>query len=72
MTIPEQQARTFVKAINRRCRRGKLWGNDRYGTYFATWYTCNPQVASAYIIAATALAGRPGRYMPRAFGHCEW
>ena len=70
--MTKTEARQFVKAINRRCRRGKLWGTDRYGTDFSTWFTCNPQVAQTYVDAAKVLIGRVGRYMPREFGNHAW
>lgn len=56
----------FVKAINRWARRRRPFaGGRQFGVDFATWNACYPQLAAAYQKAATVIAGRNGRFLPR-------
>lgn len=66
------EARTIIKSINRRCRRGKMFGRDRYGADFSTWSVCYPQTSRAYVEAAKIITGRDGRFMPPKFGNFDW
>jgi hypothetical protein len=66
MSTPQQQARIFIKAINRHVKRRRLFeGGRTFGVDYTTWCVTYPQLARAYQAASEILTGRNGRFLPR-------
>ena len=66
--MSSDEARTLVKAINRRIRRDQIFeGGKAFGVDYTTWAICYPSTASAFNAAAEILTGRSGRFLPAAF-----
>lgn len=62
-----KDAMAVAKAINRRCRRQKIFAGGRgFGVDYNTWAVSYPQMAEQFNKAVKVInGGKPGRYVPK-------